>query len=360
MTPWSRMTRRRAGRVQAGLKKAGLDALLVTSLENIRYLTGFTGSDALLLLTRGGSFLVVDSRYTSQARGECKSTTVIESENKTKEFSGRARKLGLKRVGFEPRRLSVAQHGELKNAGTVDLVPAPEALERARMVKDADEQRLLKKAAAISSKSFLETMGSIGVGVGERNIALLLEFQIRKNGAETIPFPIIVASGKRGALPHGLASGKRVGRGEFVTIDFGAVYRGYCSDETCTVMVGKPTARQKEVYQAVKDAHDKAISTVRPGVRAEQVDSAARKIIEKAGMGKYFKHGTGHGVGLAVHEEPRIAPKQDVIAEAGMVFTIEPGVYIPGWGGVRIEDTIRVTRQGCEPLSSVPKELWCI
>ena len=354
------MIERRARKARSRLRSGNLDALLITTPEAIRYYTGFTGSEALLLLTKERNFLVVDSRYTSQARGECKSTAVIESENKTKEVSGRSRKLGLKRVGFEPWRLSVAQHKELKDAGTVDLVPVPEALERARMVKDADELRLLRKAAAISSESFLETIGSIGVGAGEREIALRLEFQIRKNGAEAIPFPIIVASGKRGALPHGPASGKRVGRGEFVTIDFGAVYGGYCSDETCTVMVGRPTARQKKVYQTVKDAHDKAISTVRPGVRAGQVDSAARKIIEKAGMGKYFKHGTGHGVGLAVHEEPRIAPKQDVMAEAGMVFTIEPGVYIPGWGGVRIEDTIRVTRQGCETLSSVPKELWCV
>ena len=354
------MTRRRAKRAWSGVRRGTLDALLVTTPESIRYFTGFTGSDALLLLTKNGSFLAVDSRYTSQARGECRSTTVIESENKTKEVSGRARKLGLKRVGFEPRQLSVAQHKELKNAGTVELVPMPEALERARMVKDAEERKLLKKAAAISSKSFLEIVDSVEVGAGERTIALRLEFQIRKNGAEAIPFPIIVASGKRGALPHGLASGKRVGRGEFVTIDFGAVYGGYCSDETCTLMVGRPNARQKKVYQTVKDAHDKAISIVRPGVRAGRVDSAARKIIEKAGMGKYFKHGTGHGVGLAVHEEPRIAPKQDVIAEAGMVFTIEPGVYIPGWGGVRIEDTIRVTKQGCETLSSVPKELWCV
>ena len=354
------MTKQRTERVRARLREIGLDALLVTSPEGIRYFSGFTGSEALLLLTRNGSFLVVDSRYASQARGESKATTVVESESKTKEVSGHARKLGLKKVGFEPQRISVAQHGELKSAGTVELVPVPEVLERARMVKDAGELRRLKKAATISSKSFLEIVSSIEVGAKEKDIALRLEFQIRNNGAEAIPFPIIVASGKRGALPHGLASVKRVGRGEFVTIDFGAVYKGYCSDETCTVMVGKPTARQKKVYRAVKDAHDKAISTVRPGVRVGQVDSAARKMIEKAGMERYFKHGTGHGVGLAVHEEPRIAPKQNVVAEESMVFTIEPGVYIPGWGGVRIEDTIRVTRQGCEPLSSVPKELWCV
>jgi len=352
--------KRRKKRVWNEAGGGELGALLVTVPESIRYLTGFTGSEALLLLTKGRNYLVVDSRYTSQARSECVDTTVIEAQNKLGEISRRTRKLGPKKVGFEPQRLTVAQHKEMEDAGTVDLVPVPGVLERARMAKDAGELKLLRKAAAISSKSFLEVLDNIEVGAEEREIALLLEFQIRKNGAEAIPFPMIVASGKRGALPHGLASRKRIGRGEFVTIDFGAVYRGYCSDETCTVMVGKPTARQKRVYQTVKDAHDKAINAIKPGVRACQVDSVARRTIERAGLGKYFKHGTGHGVGLAVHEEPRIAPEQDVVAEAGMVFTIEPGVYIPGWGGVRIEDTVRVTRQGCEPLSSVPKELCCL
>ena len=343
---------------EAGGKALG--ALLVTAPESIRYLTGFTGGEALLLLTKSRNYLVVDARYTSQARGECVDTTVIEAKNKMREIARRTRKLDPRRVGFEPQRLTVAQHKEMEDAGTVDLVPVPGALERARMVKDAGEIRLIKKAATISSKSFQEALDNIEVGAEERKVALLLEFQIRKNGAEAVPFPIIVASGKRGALPHGLASRKKIGRGEFVTIDFGAVYRGYCSDETCTIMVGKPTARQKRVYQTVKDAHDKAINAIRPGVRACQVDLAARKTIERAGLGKYFKHGTGHGVGLAVHEEPRIAPEQDVVAEAGMVFTIEPGVYVPGWGGVRVEDTVRVTRHGCEPLSSVPKELYCV
>ena len=206
----------------------------------------------------------------------------------------------------------------------------------------------------------MEILGEIKAGIEERAVSLLLEFQIKKSGAEATPFPFIVASGKRGSLPHGLASGKKIRRGEFITVDFGAVYEGYCSDETCTVVVGKPTKKQISVYQVVKDAHDKAISRIKPGVRKKDIDRAAREVIEKAGLGKYFGHGTGHGVGLAVHEEPRIAPRQKGVIEAGMVFTIEPGVYIPGWGGVRIEDMVWVTRDGCDLMSSVPKELICL
>lgn len=347
--------------VRAEWKGKSIDALLVSSQDDIRYFSGFTGSEALLLITKGKSTLFVDSRYISQARGECKckGINVIESKNKIKEVSMRTRKLGLKRVGFEPQQLTVAQHETLKKMGAPDLIYAPDSLEKLRSSKDTGELRLLKKSAGISSKSFLEIVDEIKAGVKERDVAILLEFQIKKNGAEAAPFPFIVASGQRGAMPHGVASGKRMREGEFVIIDFGAVYQGYCSDETCTVIIGKPTKKQKRVYQTVKDAHDKAISVVRPGIKARKIDSAARGLIEKAGLGRYFRHGTGHGVGLAVHEEPRIAPGQEVVIEEGMVFTIEPGVYVPGWGGVRLEDMVRVTSQGCELLSSVSKELYC-
>jgi Xaa-Pro aminopeptidase len=171
---------------------------------------------------------------------------------------------------------------------------------------------------------------------------------------------LIVASGKRGAYPHGVASRKKIRANEFITVDFGAVLRGYCSDETCTIFVGTPQKRQKVVYQAVKEAHDRAVETVRPGKHAREIDETARSVLKQAGLDKYFRHGTGHGVGLAIHEEPRIAPKQETVLEKDMVFTIEPGVYIPGWGGIRIEDTVRVTRGGCELLSSVPKGLMSI
>ncbi len=337
-----------------------VEAILATGREDIRYITGFSGSEALLLLTRDRGFLVVDSRYTNQARSECVGVVVVESNDRIGEISRVASRAGVKRVGFEPRQLTFFQHEELKKKGDIEWMPLADGLDEIRQKKDLGEKRLLKKAAKISSNAFLDILGEIKAGIEERAVSLLLEFQIRKNGAEATPFPFIVASGKRGSLPHGLASGKKIRRGEFVTVDFGAVYEGYCSDETCTVVVGKPTKKQKSVYQVVKDAHEKAISRIRPGVRKKNIDRAARGVIEKAGLGKYFGHGTGHGVGLAVHEEPRIAPRQKGVIEAGMVFTIEPGVYIPGWGGVRIEDMVWVTRDGCELMSSVPKKLICL
>ena len=350
----------RTQRVWSKRTNPKVEAILATGREDIRYLTGFSGSEALLLLTRDRGFLVVDSRYTNQARSECVGVGVVESNDRLGEIPRVASKAGVKKVGFEPRQLTFFQHEELKKNGDIEWTPLTDGLDEIRLKKDLGEKRLLKKAAEISSNAFLDILGEIKAGIEERAVSLLLEFQIKKSGAEATPFPFIVASGKRGSLPHGLASGKKIRRGEFVTVDFGAVYEGYCSDETCTVVVGKPTKKQIGVYQVVKDAHDKAISRIKPGVRKKDIDRAAREVIEKAGLGKYFGHGTGHGVGLAVHEEPRIAPRQKGVIEAGMVFTIEPGVYIPGWGGVRIEDMVWVTRDGCDLMSSVPKELICL
>lgn len=337
-----------------------VDAILATGREDIRYLTGFSGSEALLLLTRREGLLVVDSRYTNQARNECVGVSVVESNDRIGGIRKVAKKRRVKTVGFEPRQLAFSQYEELKKSGDIEWMPLAGGLDEIRSKKDMGEKGLLKKSAKIASAAFLDVLGDIEAGVEEKTVSLLLEFQIRKNGAEATPFPFIVASGKRGAMPHGLATGKKIRKGEFVTVDFGAVYEGYCSDETCTVVVGKPTEKQKSVYRAVKDAHDRAISRIKPGVQKKTIDRAARNVIEKAGLGKYFGHGTGHGVGLAVHEEPRIAPKQKGAIEAGMVFTIEPGVYIPGWGGVRIEDMVWVTRDGCELMSSAPKEMICL
>jgi Xaa-Pro aminopeptidase len=280
------MSSERRKRLWSQLDNKKVDALLITSGETIRYITGFTGSESVLLVSRRGGCLIVDSRYTSQARLECKRMAIKESRNKFKGFVAAAAQRGFKKIGFDPHQLTVSHYRELKKEGTFGLVELAENIEAIRSVKDAGELKLLKKAADISSNSFLDVLDEIRPGVREEAIALSLEYKIKKNGAETTPFPLIVTSGKRGALPHGLATDKKVRKG-----------------------VG---------------------------------------------------HGTGHGVGLAVHEEPRIAPHQEAIIEKDMVFTIEPGVYIPGWGGVRIEDTVRVTRGGCEPVSSVSKELYCI
>jgi Xaa-Pro aminopeptidase len=350
----------RRERAWRGLKKEGVGAALISTPENIRYLSGFTGGEALLLVTKGDDYLFVDSRYTTQAHDECKRLTVIETKDKIAGVAQRAEKLGARRLGFEPQHLSFSQHDQLKKTCGAVLVPLSNRCEEMRSTKDPVEIKLIKESATIASKSFLEMVRGIKVGDRERDLALQLENRIRKNGAESIPFPFIVASGTRGALPHGVATSKKIRRGELVTIDFGAVYRGYCSDETCTIVVGRPTARQNRVYQVVKEAHDKAIRRTKPGTKTSAIDSIARGVIEREGLGKYFIHGTGHGVGLSVHEEPRITQQQKYIVEEGMVFTIEPGVYVPHWGGVRIEDLVVVTRQGGEPLSCVPKELMCI
>jgi Xaa-Pro aminopeptidase len=342
------------------MKHTGVDALVIGSPELIRYLTGFTGSESLFVLGKTEGCLFVDSRYTEQARRECGKVQTVECAKKT---DGALRYLtasGKKNVGFDPRKLTVAEKKIFDSSGLFQLIEMPDMMEGVRAKKDAGEIARIRSAARIASSAFLEVLDGVKVGSREEEVALQLEFAIRQKGAEAVSFPIIVASGARGALPHGLASTKKIEKGDFVTIDYGAVYRGYYSDETCTVVFGRPGSRQKKVYQVVRDAHDRAISAIKQGVSTGRIDAAARGVVEKAGLGRYFRHGTGHGVGLAVHEEPRIAPGQDTILEEDMVFTVEPGVYIPGWGGVRIEDLVRVTSDGCELLSSVDKELRCL
>jgi len=351
---------RRFNRLRKVMKCGGVDALIITSPELIRYLTGFTGSESLFLISRKEGRLFVDSRYTEQAHNECRNVTTVECTKKNDAVVHSLLELGLKKVGFDPQKCTVAQKKIFDGKGLLNLVEMDDRIEGVRSRKEAAELNCIRKAAKIASSSFLEVINSVRVGSREDEVALQLEFNIRKKGAESVPFPIIVASGLRGALPHGLATDKKIEKGDFVTIDFGSIYKGYCSDETCTVVFGRPGSRQKKVYEVVRNAHDRAISSVKRGVRASRIDAVARKVVEKAGLGKYFRHGTGHGVGLAVHEEPRIAPGQDTIIEKDMVFTVEPGIYIPGWGGVRIEDMVRVTDDGCELLSSVSKELLCL
>ncbi len=340
--------------------KSGVDALVITSPESIRYLTGFSGSESLLIIDRKEGVLFVDSRYTAQGRHVCGDVQTVECVIKLDRALQYLRDSGLSNVGFDPQKLTVAQKKIFDAPGLFNLVELPDLMEGVRSIKDADEIGRIRNAARIASAAFEEVLSEARVGSREKEIALQLEFVMRKKGAEAVPFPIIVASGKRGALPHGLASDKKIEKGDLVTMDFGSVYRGYCSDETCTVVFGRPGSRQKKVYQVVRDAHDRAISSIKRGVSAERVDATARGVVEKAGLGKYFRHGTGHGVGLEVHEEPRIAPGRNTILEENMVFTVEPGVYIPGWGGVRIEDLVRVTSDGCELLSSVSKKLLCL
>jgi Xaa-Pro aminopeptidase len=348
----------RINHIKRILREDKLGGILITNLENIRYLSGFTGSDAALVITKNKGYFLTDSRYTTQAGKEVLGFEVVQYKKKIEGLFNLMNQLGLEQIGFEAQNLSFQAYKELaEKVSGGELIPINERMRNIRAVKDDEEIGLIKKAIDIASKSLTENVWRVTPGNQEREVALELEFSMRRNGADNIAFDTIVVSGDRSALPHGRPSQKKIHKGDLVIIDFGVRYGGYYSDETRTFISGKPNRRQKEVYRIVKDAHDKAVSSVRPGMKAVELDAVARGWIKDAGYGDYFGHGTGHGVGLAVHEDPVIGPESEDVVEEGMVFTIEPGIYIPGWGGVRIEDMVLVTENGCEVLTDMSKEI---
>lgn len=337
------------------------DGLLMTSPENIRYLTGFSGTEGTLIITRREGFFLTDGRYTIQAKEQVKEFTVITFKEKWKEIGRLIKKLGISLIGFESRHLTtVCLHDLEKEFPAVECVPYADELDALRWIKDSKELSLLKHAAAIASESLSEVIPLIKPGVREMELAAELEYRMRKKGGDAAAFQTIIASGPRSALPHGVASDKKIMPGEFLIIDYGVVYKGYCSDETCTFVVGTPTKRQKHIYATVKKAHDASVGALIPGKHLTAIDAAARRYIEKQGYGKYFNHGTGHGIGLCVHEAPVVSFRSKATAQKGMVFTIEPGVYMPAWGGVRIEDTVVVTEKGCERITISDKNFRCV
>jgi len=339
-----------------------LDGILFSSLENIRYLTGFTGSDGAFVITSGESFFLTDSRYWTQADQEVKGSRIVHYKKKLDEIASLMTDLKLKSIGFESASLPFSLYRSLSEKMTSEatFVPLENELKNLRAVKDFQELALIRKAAEIASGSFLHALERMKEGVLEGEIAFEMECFMKRHEAETLGFDIIVASGRRSALPHGKAGTKRIEKGDLILIDYGASYQGYHSDETCTVTLGEPSAGQKKIYQIVKEAHDRAIEVVRPGIAAREVDETARGHIRQSGYGQYFGHGLGHGVGLAVHEDPAINSDNQALLQEGMVFTIEPGIYIPDLGGVRIEDMVLVTPQGAEILTPLSKELRVI
>jgi Xaa-Pro aminopeptidase len=270
--------------------------------------------------------------------------------------------LKLRNIGFESTSLIFSFHQFLLERLTdeVKLIPLEDELKNLRAVKDAQELALIRTAIDISSNAFLHILKMLKEGVQEREVALEMEFFMKQNGADILSFDIIIASGSRSALPHGKASHKSIEKGDFILIDFGSGFQGYHSDQTRTVICGKPTSQQQKIYQIVKEAQNKAIERVRPDIPLHEVDAAARDHIREQGYKEYFGHGTGHGIGLAVHEDPFVNSENKGLAHEGMLFTIEPGIYLPGWGGVRIEDMIRVTSHGAEVLTYLPNELRVI
>ena len=338
-----------------------LDALLFSNMLNIRYLSGFTGSEGALLLTRNAAFLLCDSRYTTQAADETADTVIRQFSEKQDAIGTLIKELKLHRIGFESAHITVAVFMELSGKlQGCELVAVGKDLDQIRFCKDDEEISRLESVARLASNALLATLNQLKPGISEVAFARELEFEMRRRGADGRSFDFIVASGTRGAMPHGRASEKNICSGELVTIDFGATLNGYHSDETVTVAVGQPDDRNSEIHGIVKEAHDRAIAAVKPGLSCRDLDAIARDYIAEQGYGEYFGHGLGHGVGLEIHEQPVVSPRSDAVIEEGMVFTVEPGIYIPGFGGVRIEDTVAVTASGCRLLTSAPKQLMIL
>jgi Xaa-Pro aminopeptidase len=352
------MLKNRRKRLLRFFEEHDLDLLLIGHPLNLRYLSGFSGSEGALLLTPEGGWFLCDSRYTVQANSEVSGLIVVENALHQEGVAALVRQAGGHRLGFEAAHMTVSHHlGLAACLPEMTLVPIGPELDTIRHCKDAEEIQQLANVAALASSSLEEVLKLVRPGLMEAELALQLEFAMRHRGAEGRAFDFIVASGVRGAMPHGRASDKLIQSGELVTIDFGAVLDGYHSDETVTVAVGSISERQQKVYDTVLEAHDRAIAAIRPGITCKELDSCARSYIAEQGFGDYFGHGLGHGVGLEIHEKPVLSPRSDVVVEEGMVFTIEPGIYIPGFGGVRIEDTVVVTPDGCRLLTTVPKRL---
>jgi Xaa-Pro aminopeptidase len=358
----------RIKRLQSHLERTSVNALLITHLPNIRYLCGFTGSSGVLVILESSAVFFTDGRYSDQARAQVKGSRNIIARKPPLVAAAEwliknkiARK-GAIRLGIESEHLTVAARSQLAATARHDfrLRETRGLIEQARMVKDADELASLRAAAKLGASLFERALEVIRPGVTENEVAAEMEYMARRSGAEEMSFPTIIAAGKRSALPHGRASTAAIPSRGFVVCDFGVILSGYCSDRTRTVHVGRPTSEARRIYQAVYEAQAAAVAAVKPGVSVGKVDEAARNILKKKGLARHFTHSTGHGVGLEIHEPPRIAAEQSQILQTGMVITVEPGVYITGSGGVRIEDMVVVTNQGCEVLAASNKDLITI
>jgi Xaa-Pro aminopeptidase len=353
------MVRRRLEALREAMKRLRLTALLVTAGVNVRYLTGFSGSHGLCLITLTDQFLLTDGRYKDQAPLEVRDCSiVVAKESLLNALAERKLIPARARIGFESQHISLA---EFENLRTLmpgrQFVPTISIVEDLAAVKDSEELESIRTAVRITDRVFLKVLSSVRSGIRECDLAAEISYWHRKYGAEGDAFEPIVASGARGALPHARASSNRIKRGEVIVLDMGCRFRGYNSDLTRTVAVGEPPGELKKAYQIVYDAQRKAIAAVRQGQPARRIDNVARTHIRKSGYGRYFTHSLGHGLGIDVHEPLRLSSRSTAVLRTGNVVTIEPGIYIPGVGGVRVEDVIVVTDNGCEVLTTSPKQL---
>ncbi|HAU32162.1 MAG TPA: Xaa-Pro dipeptidase [Desulfotomaculum sp.] len=350
--------KRRVDLLRDRLCQKEIDGLLVMKPENRKYLSGFSGTAGSLVVTREQLFLLTDFRYIEQAEHECKQWQVMEIKTSTFDLIKTSlQDWKISRLGYEEDFLTHKQFLELsEKVHDGILVPAAGMVENLRIIKSQDEIAQMINSARMADEAFAHILSFLKPGCTEVEISLEMEYFMRRGGAKKISFDTIVASGVRGAMPHGVASDKQLEIGDLVTMDFGCEFNNYCSDITRTVCLGAPTEMQERIYRIVLEAHDAGVHSIRQGVKASDVDLAARNVIEKYHFGKNFRHSTGHGVGLIVHENPVISAKDGTILQAGMVITVEPGVYLPGWGGVRIEDMVLVEEKGARLLTNAPRD----
>jgi Xaa-Pro aminopeptidase len=356
-------TDRRAERqaaLRAALESEGIDALLVTHIPNVRYLTGFSGSSALLVVRHHATILITDFRYATQAPVEAGSSASVEVDQKSV-WDRLGKVLAADppaAVGIEGGSLTVRDAQRISGLTRAKVVTTSDLVERLRTVKSPEEVDAVRAAAHLAQDALSEVLPSVRVGQSEQDIAAALESALRRRGSQWHPFPTIVASGPRSALPHARTSDRRLAAGDWLLLDFGAQVDGYCADLTRTVVVGaRADERQRAIYELVRSAQDRALGGVRAGMTGREADALAREVIAGRGFGESFGHSLGHGLGLEVHEAPRLAPTAETVLPAGAVVTVEPGVYLPGWGGVRLEDDVWVTPEGATLLTNGQTEL---
>lgn len=337
------------------------DALLISSPHNLRYFSGFAGGEGYCVLSPKSKSILVDSRYTVEAKRECPEFEVIEfgGGNLYELLKKLLERDNVKTLGYEDLYMTVSEYDRLfKKLDNVSAMPMGAELESLRSIKTESEINLLREAEKIGDMAFKEVLPLIKTGMTENELAAEIEYRMRKLGASGTSFETIAVSGKRSAMPHGKPSEKKLEHGDFVTMDFGCVYKGYCSDMTRTVVMCEASEKQIEIYNTVLKAQLAGLDAIASGVCARDADGAARRVIEDAGYGECFGHSLGHGVGLLIHEQPSLSARSDVILKENMVVTCEPGIYVSDFGGVRIEDMVVVGKGGCENLTSSDKKLF--
>lgn len=350
----------RLRQLQAEVADRRLDALVITHLPNVRYLCGFTGSAGILLIGPKKPIFVTDGRYTEQAHEQVQGAKIVIGKGPAlDEIAKQIGRLKLASIGIEAEHLAVAQRSRFSKTlpKHAKLRETSGLVERLRTIKDPDELDAIRNAVNLGAKLFDVLLKAIRPGVRESEVAAELEYAARTRGAEGMSFETIVAAGPRSALPHGVASQAVIPERGFVVLDYGVILAGYCSDQTRTVHVGKPTSEARKWYESVLEANLAGIEAVKAAVTTGEVDKATRDVLRRAKLDRYFTHSTGHGVGLEIHEMPRLGRNQTERLESGMVVTIEPGIYVTGKGGIRIEDMVAVTEHGCEVLTPVSKDL---